>query len=210
MVPIVLGSVAALAIFLERCWILRRERVIPRALGPRVRELVEKHRLEEAESVCREDGSALAAVLRAGLRDAGQPRSEIKETVNEAGRREVSRLERHVELLGTIAAAEPLLGLLGTVTGLIGAFRAVETLAAKGVGVNPGALASGIWEALITTAAGLIIGIPAYAGYRYLQGRIDAVAVEMEDGALELARRIARREAEGPGASTSRSEEAPA
>lgn len=194
MVPIVLGSIAALALFLERCWVMRRERVVPRAFSERARQLIEERKLEELEALCRENGSALAAVLRQGLREAGQPRAEIKEAVSEAGRREVARLEQHVELLGTIASAEPLLGLLGTVTGLIGAFRAVEALAAKGVGVNPGALASGIWEALITTAAGMIIGIPAYAAYRYLQGRIDAAAVEMEELALELTRAIARRE----------------
>jgi len=192
MYPIVLGSVIALALFIERLWVLRRDRVMPRGLHARVISLVGEGKAGEAAQLCAQDGSAVATVMRAGLREAGKPRAEVKDSIMDAGRREVSRLEAHIDLLGTIAAVEPLLGLLGTVTGLIRAFQQVETLAGKGSGVNPGALASGIWEALITTAGGLMIGIPAYLGYRYLQGRVTTLAVEMEESALEVGSMVAQ------------------
>ena len=187
MYPIVLGSVVALALFLERIWALRRDRVIPPVFQRRLRVLVRERKLSEAEVLCQENASALANIVGAGLDQAGRPRTVVKEAVTEVGRREVSHLERYVEFLGTIAAVEPLMGLLGTVTGLIRAFQKVEALADKGGGVNPGALAAGIWEALITTAAGLIIAIPAYVGYRYLQGRVNTLVVEMEEDALQIA-----------------------
>jgi len=192
MYPIVLGSVLALALFLERVWFLRRERVTPAPLRRRLRALIRQGKFSEAEVLTQENPSALAAVIRAALRESGQALSAIKEVVNEVGRREVGHMERFVEFLGTIAAVEPLMGLLGTVTGLIRAFQRVEALAAKGGGVNPGALAAGIWEALITTAAGLVVAIPAYVGYRYLQGRLSAIVIDMEEDSLELAELIAR------------------
>ena len=191
MYPIVLGSVLALALFLERIWSMRRERVIPPSFRRRVRALVKDGKLSEAEILCQENASSLANIVGAALKEADKPRREIKESVTEVGRREVSILERYVDFLGTIAAVEPLMGLLGTVTGLIRAFQKVEAVAGKGGGVNPGDLAAGIWVALITTAAGLIVAIPAYLGYRYLQARVTSLVVEMEEDSLELADLIA-------------------
>jgi len=187
MYPILLGSVLALGVFLERLWSLRRERVIPSSFRARVRALVRAGKLSEAEVLCQENNSSLAAIIDAALKEAGKPRSEIKEAVTDVGRREVTRLERFVDLLGTIAAVEPLMGLLGTVTGLIRAFQKVEAL--KGA-VNPSALAGGIWEALITTAAGLIVAIPAYIGYRYLLSRVSQLVVDMEEDSLDIAKLI--------------------
>jgi biopolymer transport protein ExbB len=192
MYPIVLGSVLALALFLERIWSLRRERVIPPAFRGKVRTLVKEGKLSEADVLCQENASSLANIVHAGLKESDKPRREIKEAVTEVGRREVASLERYVDFLGTIAAVEPLMGLLGTVTGLIRAFQKVEVAASRGVGVNPGDLAAGIWVALITTAAGLIVAIPAYLGYRYLQARVNSLVVEMEEDSLELADLIAR------------------
>lgn len=192
MYPIVLGSVLALGLFLERLWALRRERVIPEGFRRRVRTLVKAGKLSEAEVLCQENGSALASIIGTGLKEAGKSRAEIKEAVTDVGRREVTHLERFVDFLGTIAAVEPLMGLLGTVTGLIRAFQRVEAQAGRGGGVNPGDLAGGIWEALITTAGGLIVAIPAYIGYRYLLGRISTLVVEMEEDSLEVADLIAR------------------
>ena len=188
MYPILIGSVLALAIFLERLWSLRRERVIPPSFRSRIRALVSAGKLSEAEVLCQENSSSLAVIIAAGLKEAGMPRSEIKEAVTDVGRREVTHLERFVDFLGTLAAVEPLMGLLGTVTGLIRAFQKVEAL--KGA-VNPSALAGGIWEALITTAAGLVVAIPAYMGYRYLQSRVSNLVVEMEEDSLDIARLIA-------------------
>jgi biopolymer transport protein ExbB len=179
MYPIVLGSIFALALFLERIWSLRRERVTPAAYRRRVRGLLRQGKVSEAEVLSQENPSSLAAIVSAALREVGQPLAIIKETVNEVGRREVGHMERFVELLGTV-------------TGLIRAFQRVEALASKGGGVNPGALAAGIWEALITTAAGLVVAIPAYVGYRYLQARLSAIVIDMEEDSLELAEIISR------------------
>ncbi|MFH1131123.1 MAG: MotA/TolQ/ExbB proton channel family protein [Pseudomonadota bacterium] len=191
MYPIAIGSVLALALFMERVWVLRKERVIPSGFRGRLRSLVREGKVSEAEILCQENGSALANVVSSGLKNHGKSVGEIKEAITEGGRREVAGLERHVDLLGTIAAVEPLMGLLGTVTGLIRAFQRVEALAEKGGGVNPGALSAGIWEALITTAAGLVVAIPAYVAYRYLQGKVNGLVVEMEDDSLGIAALIA-------------------
>ncbi|MBW2734905.1 MAG: MotA/TolQ/ExbB proton channel family protein [Deltaproteobacteria bacterium] len=186
MYPIVLGSVLALALFLERMWALRREKVTPSAFRRRVRSLVKQGKLSEAEVLCQENESALAAVVGGALKEAGKPRAVIKEVVSEVGRREVSHMDRYVDWMGTIAAVEPLMGLLGTVIGLIGAFQRVEALAGRGQGVSPSELAAGIWVAMITTAAGLIVAIPAYLGYRFLQGRVNGLVIDMEEDSLEI------------------------
>ncbi len=192
MYPIILGSVLALGLFMERLWALRRERVIPQDFRDRVRALVRAGKLSEAEVLCQENRSSLAHIIGTGLKEAGRSRSELKEAVNDVGRREVTHLEKFVDFLGTIAAVEPLMGLLGTVTGLIGAFKRVEAQAGRGGSVNPGDLAGGIWEALITTAAGLCVAIPAYLAYRYLQGRVSTLVVEMEEDSMEVVDLIAR------------------
>lgn len=192
MYPIILGSVLALGLFMERLWALRRERVIPQDFRDRVRALVRAGKLSEAEVLCQENRSSLALIIGTGLKEAGRSRSELKEAVNDVGRREVTHLEKFVDFLGTIAAVEPLMGLLGTVTGLIGAFKRVEAQASRGGGVNPGDLAGGIWEALITTAAGLCVAIPAYLAYRYLLGRVATLVVEMEEDSMEVVDLIAR------------------
>jgi biopolymer transport protein ExbB len=199
MYPIVLGSVLALALFLERIWALRRERVIPPVFQRRLRVLLRERKLSEAEVLCQENASALANIVGAALDKAGRPRTEVKEAVTEVGLREVSHLERFVEFLGTIAAVEPLMGLLGTVIGLIRAFQGVEVEAQRGGGVNPGVLAGGIWEALITTAAGLSVAILAYVGYRYLQGRVNGLVVEMEEDALQIASMLAQTDEDNGG-----------
>ena len=146
MYPILAGSVLALALFLERLWALRRDRVIPEDFRKRVRSLVRAGKLSEAEVLCQENASSLAIIIGTGLKEAGKSRAEIMESINDVGRREVTNLERFVDFLGTIAAVEPLMGLLGTVTGLIRAFQRVEAQALKGGGVNPGDLAGGIWR----------------------------------------------------------------
>lgn len=194
MYPIVLGSIVALALFLERVFSLRRERVAPSGFRDRLRSLVRERKFSEAEVLCQENASSLANVIASGLKHAGRPRERVKEAIEEVGRREVVYLEKHIDLLGTIAAMEPLLGLLGTVTGLIRAFQAVEQSVGKGGGVNPGVLAGGIWEALITTAAGLMIGIPAFLGYRYLLTRVDRLVVEVEEEAVSVVEMIAESE----------------
>jgi biopolymer transport protein ExbB len=182
MVPIVLGSVVALALFFERLLALRSARVHPPELIATLAARLERGALDEAIELCRSSGSPLARVLEAGLTCRGAPRAELKERMEEVGRREVARLERGVGAVGVIASIEPLLGLLGTVTGMIGVFQGVVS---DGVG-DPALLASGIWSALLTTAAGLSVGIPAYVGWRYLASLVDRRADMLEERALAL------------------------
>lgn len=181
MIPILGASVVGLAFFLERLWALQRARIVP----PRFLELVQKKlregRLDEALSLCEANESPVAAMLEAGIDHAGCEREVIKEVMLEKGEREMFFMERFTNALGAIATVTPLMGLLGTVIGMIQVFQGVVGQAGQGGAVDAGALAAGIWEALITTAAGLTVAIPIYLGYRYVMSRIDRYAVEMED-----------------------------
>ena len=182
MIPILLGSVIALAVFIERMWALRRRKVVPDDLGDQVRSLVGEGRLDGAVAVCERADAAIARIFLAGLRLTGKPRELVKERIEEVGRRETVQLERYVGVLGVIAALEPLLGLLGTVTGMIKVFQNVVK---QGLG-DPRILASGIWEALITTAAGLVVAIPTYILWRWLLAKVRDRVMEMEDDAVGL------------------------
>lgn len=185
MVPILALSVVALAVFLERIWVLQSAKVIPPAFYALIQRKVREGRPAEALTLCEGTPSSFATVAAAGLKRHGRPRDQIKEAFEEVGRLEVVYLTRFVEVLGTIAAIEPLLGLLGTVLGMIDVFRSIVERGTGGP-VDPTLLADGIWQALITTAGGLIIAIPAYVGYKYLLSRVDRLAIEMEEGSLEL------------------------
>ena len=187
MVPIGAFSILALAVFVERIFTLRDGAVLPADLIDHVTRKVKDRRPLEALAQCEADRSSVAVVLSAGLRRHGRSRDTIKEAFEEKGRIEVNELSKRVELLGTIAAVTPLIGLLGTVVGMIDVFRTVVVEVGDTAGaVNPAQLADGIWAALLTTAAGLSVAIPAYLGYRYLQSRVDQLAVEMEETCLEL------------------------
>ena len=185
MIPIAIGSVAALAIFIERIWALQRTKVVPPGLVKKVLEVVEKKEFSKARDLCLASNSSMGRVLLSGIDARHCARGEIKEHFEETGRQEVARMNRFIEALGTTASIEPLLGLLGTVTGMITVFQQVVTTSSSGA-VDPAQLASGIWQALITTAAGLSVAIPAFLGYRYLQGRSDDRANELEEGSLFL------------------------
>lgn len=186
--PILLASVIAAAIILERLWTLQRKRVIPRELTDRVWKLVETRTLTERHIEALARNSPLGRVLAAGLANRSQGREIMKEVIEDTGRHVVHELERFLNPLGTIAAISPLLGLLGTVTGMIQAFEAITS---QGVG-DPQVLSGGIGEALITTAAGLIVAIPALIGYRYLRGLVDFLVVEMEKEAMKLVQAMDR------------------
>ncbi len=182
MVPIALAGVIGLAIFLERLVNLRRDKVVPPRLIRAVNDLIRQGKISEARVLCQQDDSIISTVLLTGAQEAGKRRAHIKEMMQDVGKSAVAELERFVHGLGTIAGVSPLMGLLGTVTGMISVFQKVT---AEGVG-DPRLLASGIWEALLTTAFGLIVAIPAYIGYRYLLGRVDRLTLDMEEQSLRL------------------------
>lgn len=182
MFAIATASVVVVAVFLERMWALQRSKVLPAHLASRVCEFVRQGRLGDALLVCSESRSSIAAIYAALLQNARLPLPLLKEAAEEVGRQEAARLERFVGVLGTVASVAPLLGLLGTVTGMIAVFQRV---AETGVG-SPLDMAAGIWEALVTTAFGLSVGIPALLMHRYALSRVDAWVLTLEEEALRL------------------------
>jgi biopolymer transport protein ExbB len=194
MVPLILCSILAAAITLERLWTLRSQHVVPEELVDKVWRWVENRTLSDKQIFALQQHSPLGRVLAAGLANRHRDRSLMIEAIEDAGRHVAHELERYLNALGTIAAISPLLGLLGTVTGMIRTFKAI-TLA--GVG-NPTAMASGIAEALITTATGLIIAIPALVAYRMLRSRVDGHVIDMEKESLKLVQAIDRASALRP------------
>jgi biopolymer transport protein ExbB len=184
---ILAASIVGVAVFIERLWSLQRSKVLPRAFVDRIRGLVAKRKTSEALLLCEENRSSIALILAAGLRThaQGRPREEIKESVEEVGNREIARMGRNVEVVGTVAAVSPLLGLLGTVVGMIQVFKQFVDAYKTGV-VGPDAFAEGIWQALITTAYGLFVAIPMLVIYKFLQGRNERIVVDMEEDALGM------------------------
>ena len=176
MVPILLCSVAALAIFVERLWSLRRGRVVPADLVRRAEALVADRDLAGAAELLARSPAAVARVLAVGVRVAGERRDVMKEHLEEAGRQEAAGLERFVDTLGTIAGVSTLLGLLGTISGMIEIFSVISTQSV----VDPATLAGGISEALVTTLAGLSVAIPTVVMHRYLLNKANALTLEME------------------------------
>lgn len=184
--PLLICSVVATAIILERLWSLQEKRVLPKNLTVKVWEWVRANELNDDHIETLRHSSVLGEILAAALANRHRDLDTVKERVQDTGRHVVHEMERFIATLGTIAAISPLLGLLGTVVGMIKVFAAIT---AHGVG-NPTVLAGGISEALITTAAGLTVAIPALIGYRYLRNRIDSLVVRMEKEAIKLVDRI--------------------
>ncbi|MEM9301102.1 MAG: MotA/TolQ/ExbB proton channel family protein [Pseudomonadota bacterium] len=182
MAPILLCSAIALGITLERFWTLRPKSVIPADLGDQVRSWAVSKKLDNKHIDALAENSPLGRILAAALRNRKRSREIIKEAVEDTGRHVVHELERYLNALGTIAGITPLLGLLGTVIGMIKVFSAIM---AFGVG-DANQLAGGISQALITTAAGLSVAIPAFFFHRYFQARVARLVVEMEQQAIAL------------------------
>ena len=182
MSPIILCSILALAIFLERLWVLRRNRIIPDILIRKVGELLTEKKVPEALSLCQNDTSPISNIFASGLKRSGKGMWLVKEAIEERGGREAVILEKRVGILATIGNLAPLLGLLGTVSGMIKTFNVISV---EGVG-NPSSLAGGIAEALITTAAGLCVAIPTLVCYRILRDKAESLIFEMEEISLGI------------------------
>ncbi len=195
MIPILLCSAVAMGIIVERFWSLRRSAVTPKPLldqawqWARAKDLGAKH----IDALRR--NSPLGRLLAAGLENRHKPRIIIMEVIEDTGRHVVHELERFLNTLGTIAVISPLLGLLGTVIGMIKVFSMILE---QGVG-NANALAGGISEALVTTAAGLTVAIPSLMFYRYFRGRIGELVITMEDQAFKLVAALEEQDSHPPG-----------
>ena len=183
MVPIGLASVIGLAVLLERMWALRSSAVVPQPFVVEVDELMRQARWGDVIAAARKSDSAAGRVLLAAADVRDKTRAAIKERLEEVGRREAAELERFSSVLGTIASIAPLLGLLGTVWGMILTFDVIQT---EGIGVVAN-LAGGISQALISTMAGLTVGIPALVAHRWVLARADRHVLALEDlGLLAL------------------------
>lgn len=176
-------SVLALAVFLEKMWVLRQGQIIPKGLPIEVEDLVGRSKVADALTLCKKSDFPLSRIIRAGLENAGKNRERIKEMVIEVGQRESAELERYMTALNTTISVAPMLGFLGTVLGMVQLFSSV---ASAGEVTNIGMIADGIYKALYTTIAGLTVAIPATIFYRYLLSRIDRLVLEMEEISLRI------------------------
>lgn len=184
--PIIICSVVAVAIVVEKLIYFQGIRTDTHQLKTAVFELIKDNRVQDAVQLCQKNPSPLAKILKAGILKSGESRESIKETMEDVSLFEIPKLEKRLTALSTVAQASPLLGLLGTVAGMCTSFHTIQM---RSVGMNPvtpGDLAGGIWEALLTTVAGLMVAIPAFVFYNYLVSRINAIVLEMERGATEL------------------------
>lgn len=182
MIPILLCSVIAAAICVERFWTLRAEQVAPRNLLAQVWNAIKNDEMDNKRLRELKSGSPLGQILTAGITSHRRGRDIMKESIEEVAGHVIHEMERYLNTLGTVAAISPLLGLLGTVIGMIKVFTAIRL---EGTG-NAAVLAGGISEALITTAAGLTVAIPSLFFYRFFQRKVDELVIYMEQEALKL------------------------
>ena len=193
MYPIILCSIIAFAIILERVNYLRKVKIDAAAFMSNIEGALKHKRIADSVKICEDTKGPIARIVKAGILKYDRPRQEMREAIEDAGHQEVPVLEKHIKILATIAHISPLLGLLGTVTGMIKAFQVIQV---KTIAFNPvstGDLAAGIWQALLTTAAGLIVAIPVIAAYHYLSTRVQDFVLEMERSAVELINILSQR-----------------
>jgi biopolymer transport protein ExbB len=184
--PILLCSIFALAIALEKFWHLHKIGIDTQNFLGKILEKMKRHETKDALKICDDTKSPIANILKAGILKYDRPRPQIVEAIEDASLYEIPRIEKNLSALATIAHVAPLLGLLGTVTGMVRCFQIIQAKATSFHPVSPGDLAGGIWEALLTTVAGLIVAIPTFLAYNYLVNRINHFILEMEKASTEL------------------------
>jgi biopolymer transport protein ExbB len=183
---IILCSIVAMAVVIERLYHLHRAKIDIGRFMEGISNVLKRNRIMEAIDLCDKTPGPIAYIIKAGILKHDRSRQEIKEAIEDAGVYEVPRLEKNLGALATIAHISPLLGLLGTVTGMVRAFQVIQEKATAFHPVSPGSLAGGIWEALITTVAGLIVAIPTFVAYNYLVSRVKGFIIEMERASTDL------------------------
>ena len=184
--PILLCSIFALAIALEKFWHLHKISIYTQDFLNKILDKMKHRDTKEALQICDNTKSPIANILKAGILKYDRPRPQIIEAIEDASLYEIPRIEKNLTALATIAHVSPLLGLLGTVTGMVRCFQVIQAKATTFHPVSPGDLAGGIWEALLTTVAGLIVAIPTFVAYNYLVSRINHYILEMEKASTEL------------------------
>jgi biopolymer transport protein ExbB len=183
MIPLLLLSMLAIYIFIERYLTLKKAAQKPEGFNSRIKNMVLAGDINGAKMLCAQTNTPVARMLEKGISRIGQPLKGIEASIENVGKIEISRLEKNLSTLATVAGAAPMLGFLGTVTGMIAAFIAIAQ--AEGT-VSPKLLSSGIYQAMVTTATGLIIGLPAYVAYNYLVSKIDSIVHDMEYSSIEF------------------------
>ena len=184
--PILFCSVLAFGLVLERVFFLHRSRIDTKSFMEQIAKTLRRNRIMEAVDLCEKTPSPIAQIIKMGILKHDRPRSEIREAIEDAALYEVPRLEKNLGIIATISRIAPLLGFLGTVTGMVEAFQVIERKATSLNPVNPGDLAGGIWEALLTTVAGLCVAIPTLVAYNYLSDRVHQFVLEIERSATDL------------------------
>jgi biopolymer transport protein ExbB len=181
--PILFCSIVGVAIAIERFISLRRASIDTREFMDTMRQVLRQNRMQEAIEICEHTNAPVSRILRAGILKHDRPKEDIREAIEDAGNLEIPRLERYLSALATCANIAPLLGLLGTVQGMIAAFAQIQNKRGQ---VNPSDLAEGIGTALYTTAFGLAVAIPMLVLYNYFVTRVENMVVEMEISSSEL------------------------
>jgi len=183
MIPLLLLSLAAVYIFFERWFTIKKASQTPEEFKAKIRDRVIQGDLSGAKLLCKETDSPIARMIEKGLTRIGSPLKNIETSIENTGKIEIYRLEKNLNLLATISGAAPMIGFLGTVTGMIQAFIAI---AQEEGNVSPKLLSSGIYEAMITTAAGLFVGIVAYLGYNFIVSRVEKIIHQMEYNSIDF------------------------
>ncbi|MBP9733804.1 MAG: MotA/TolQ/ExbB proton channel family protein, partial [Candidatus Omnitrophica bacterium] len=184
--PILACSFVAFAIVIERALYLRRVTIDTRKFSEQISRSIKRNRVMDAVDLCEKTPGPVAHIVKEGILKHDRTRAEIREAIEDAALHEVPMLEKRLPVLATIAHISPLLGLLGTVTGMVEAFRVIQEKSSAVAPVNPGDLAGGIWEALLTTVFGLCVAIPTFVAYNYLTSRVDGLVLDMEKSASDL------------------------
>lgn len=184
--PILLCSIFALAIILEKFFYLHKVKIDTQEFLRNILDRMKRHEIKEALQACDSISSPVSQILKAGILKYDRPRQQIVEAIEDASLYQIPRLEKNLSALATIAHVSPLLGLLGTVTGMVRCFQTIQAKSTTFHPISPGDLAGGIWEALLTTVAGLIVAIPTFVAYNYLASRINSFILEMERASTEL------------------------
>ncbi|PKD43386.1 MotA/TolQ/ExbB proton channel family protein [Rhodohalobacter barkolensis] len=183
MIPLFILSVLAIYVIAERWRTLENSQMDVNSMLNNIESLLKSGSQQRAIQYCEEFDKPLARILKSGIRRLGRPIRDIEQAIHNAGKKEIYQLEKRMNWLATIASVAPLIGFTGTVTGMIRAFMDIQSLQGN---VNPSVLAGGIWEALITTAAGLIVGIIALGFYNYLVGKVDRMVFELENASADF------------------------
>jgi biopolymer transport protein ExbB len=187
---ILLNGIIAIGIYLEKWFSYHRAHIHTTDFLNGIRNALKRGNVTESVALCEETPGPVAEVVKAGINNRERPREEIREAMEDAARIEIARLERRLVVLATIAQITPLLGFLGTVFGMITMFKVIQLQQLP----SPGQLAGGVWEALLTTAGGLVVAVPTYVGYNYLVSRVQNIVLDMERAANEMISFLTRKD----------------